>query len=38
MLKECCGYFSHPLDVYEASPEKVLGPAEYCCGNSNEKL
>ena len=22
MLKECCGYFLHPLDVYEASPEK----------------
>ena len=20
MPKECCGYFSHPLDVYEASP------------------
>ena len=20
MPKDCCGYFSHPLDVYEASP------------------
>ena len=20
--KECCGYFSHPLDIYEASPGK----------------
>ena len=28
--KKCCGYFSHPLDVYEASlPEEVLdGPAD----------
>ena len=22
MPKEYCGYFSHPLDVYEASPEQ----------------
>ena len=27
--KECCGYFSHPLDVYEASPvDEVLGPTD----------
>ena len=27
MPKECCGYFPHPLDVYEARNE-VLGPSD----------
>ena len=29
MPKECCGYFSHPLDDYEASPGRSpLEPAD----------
>ena len=26
--KECCGYFSHPLDVLKQFLNKVLGPAD----------
>ena len=29
MPKKCCGYFSHPLDVYEASHlNEILGRAD----------
>ena len=32
--KECCGYFSHPLDIYEASSlDEVLGPTEITVEN-----
>ena len=36
--KECCGYFSHPLDVYEASPGQTIWTRRLYCRNSSEKL
>ena len=38
MKKECCGYFPHPLDVYEASPEQSPWTSRHCCITSSEKL
>ena len=30
MPKQFCGYFSHPLVVFKASPlDEVLGPADF---------
>ena len=37
--KECCGYFSHSLDVYEASPRRspwII--SRHCCRHSSGKL
>ena len=29
VAKECCGHFSHPLDVYEARPlDEIFGPTD----------
>ena len=38
MPKEVCSYFSHPLDVYEASPGQSPRTSRYCCGNLSGKL
>ena len=36
--KECCGYFSHSLDAYEASHGQSPWISRHCCRNLNEKL
>ena len=38
MLKECCSYFSYPLDVYEASSGRSPWTSRHCCRNSSKKL
>ena len=34
--KECCGYFLHPLDDYEASPGRSPWTSKNCCRNLSE--
>ena len=37
--KECCGYFSHSLDVYEVSPRRSPWTiSRHCCRDSSGKL
>ena len=36
--QECCNYFSHPLDVYEANPGRNPWTSRHCCRNLCEKL
>ena len=36
MPKECCGYFLHPLDDYEASPGRGPWTSKNCCRNLSE--
>ena len=38
MSKKCDGYFSHSLDVYEASHGQSPWASRHCCRNLSEKL
>ena len=38
VAKECCGYFLHPIDVYEASPGQSPWTSRHGCRNLSQKL